>query len=71
MKTINRKYLTLYLQVEYFDVGTPLSNQYYINSAEGEIYGLEHDLRRFSPEVVMNLRPETDIPGLFLTGKGL
>ena len=57
------------LQVEYFEVGSPVTNRYYIGSARGEIYGLDHDTSRFSPEVVMSLRPETDIPGLYLTGK--
>ena len=57
-------------QVEYFNVGTPVSNQYYIGSAKGEIYGLDHSKERFgSPEVIMTLRPDTDIPGLLLTGE--
>jgi len=56
--------------VEYFTVGSPVSNKYYLGSAKGEIYGLDHSKERFaSPEIVMNLRPDTDIPGLAITGK--
>lgn len=54
---------------EYFDVGTPLSNQFYLNSLQGEVYGLDYDVGRFDLGVVSELRPETDIPGLFLTGQ--
>ncbi|KAK3740160.1 hypothetical protein QZH41_014090, partial [Actinostola sp. cb2023] len=54
---------------EFFDVGSPLSNQYYIASPRGEIYGLDHNKDRFSPETCVNLRPNTTIPGLYLTGQ--
>ena len=52
------------------DIGSPVSNKYYIAAPRGEIYGLDHNVDRFgSPEIVATLRPETDIPGLMLTGK--
>lgn len=56
---------------EFFDVGSPLSNQYYIASSKGEIYGLDHNKDRFSPETCVNLRPKTTIPGLYLTGQDI
>ncbi|XP_064648110.1 all-trans-retinol 13,14-reductase-like [Lineus longissimus] len=57
-------------KLDYFEVGSPLSNKYYIGSPKGEVYGLDHDKARFgSPEVAMTLRPDTDVPGLFLTGQ--
>ncbi len=56
---------------EYFDVGTPLSNQYYLGTPRGEVYGIDHDIARFTPEVIADLRPETDIPGLYLTGQDM
>ena len=56
-------------KVEYFDVGTPLSNQYYLSSFSGEVYGLDHNQKRFSMSTLAQLRPETAIPGLFLTGQ--
>ena len=57
-------------QVEYFEVGSPVTNKHYLNSPRGEMYGLDHTVKRFSsPEITMNLRPDTDIPGLLLTGR--
>lgn len=56
---------------EFFDAGSPLTNQYYIASPRGEIYGIDHNKDRFSPETCINLRPETGIPGLYLTGQDI
>ncbi|XP_066301934.1 all-trans-retinol 13,14-reductase-like [Branchiostoma lanceolatum] len=56
---------------EYMDVGTPLSNNYYLGATRGEIYGLDHHRDRFSQELVTNLRPDTAIPGLYLTGQDI
>ncbi|CAH1788912.1 unnamed protein product [Owenia fusiformis] len=58
-------------KVEYFDCGSPLSNNYYLGSTRGEIYGLDHNRSRFQPDVYMHLRPETEIPGLYLTGQDI
>ncbi len=70
MSLLEHVLFLLYYQVEYFDVGTPASNNHYLASPKGEIYGLDHTARRFgSPEIVSTLRPDTDIPGLLLTGK--
>ena len=56
--------------MEFFDVGSPLSNKYYIASPKGEIYGLDHNKDRFSPESSVALRPDcAEIPGLYLTGQ--
>ena len=54
---------------EYFDVGTPLSNQYYLGTPCGEVYGIDHTTARFSPDMIAALRPEIGIPGLYLTGQ--
>jgi all-trans-retinol 13,14-reductase len=59
-------------KVEYFEVGTPVTNNYYLNTPRGEIYGLEHNTTRFgNPEIAMNLRANTGIPGLMLTGQDI
>ena len=34
----------------------------------GELYGLKNDKSRFQPEFCMHLRPESGVPGLYLTG---
>ncbi|OWF41586.1 putative all-trans-retinol 13,14-reductase [Mizuhopecten yessoensis] len=56
---------------EFIEMGTPLSNAHYLGSPEGEMYGLEHSVERFSPPAAVHLRAETDIPGLFLTGQDI
>ncbi|CAC5387415.1 unnamed protein product [Mytilus coruscus] len=58
-------------KVVYTDVGSPVSNKYYLGFDKGEMYGLDHTLQRFSPEVSLELRAQTDIPGLFLTGQDI
>lgn len=55
----------------YFDVGTPLTNQYYLGSPKGEIYGIDHTVKRFSPLVAAELRPATPISDLYLTGQDI
>ena len=65
--------LTIYPDLEdrreYMEVGTPLSNQFYLASSKGEVYGLDHDTKRFDPYVAMELRPQTCVSGLYLTGQ--
>ena len=56
------------LQRDYMEVGTPVSNKYYLGAPSGEMYGLDQGLNRFSPEAIAALRPDTDVPGLYLTG---
>jgi len=52
------------------EVGTPLSNDFYLNSVHGEIYGLEASTERYSSlEAQLALHPETSVPGLYLTGQ--
>ena len=33
------------------------------------MYGLDHGKSRFQPEISMYLRPDSGVPGLYLTGK--
>jgi len=56
--------------VVYSDVATPLSNDFYLNSHRGEVYGLDHPTDRFeSLDAALALHPETDVPGLYMTGQ--
>ncbi len=57
--------------IDYVDIGTPVTNKYYIAQPHGEIYGLDHSLQRFSLGFDSQLRPETDVPGLYLTGQDI
>lgn len=56
------------LQIEYVDAGTPITNTHYIGAPKGEIYGAEHDTSRFTPELNANVRPQTPLKNLYLTG---
>ncbi|ESO08037.1 hypothetical protein HELRODRAFT_110282 [Helobdella robusta] len=57
-------------KVEYMDLGTSVTNNFYLGTVVGEVYALDHTIRRFNDqEVLMHLRPQTDIKGLFLTGQ--
>ena len=53
----------------YMEVGTPVTNTHYLACPEGEMYGLNQDVKRFTADVVSKLRCDTDIPGLYLTGQ--
>ncbi|CAG0887367.1 unnamed protein product [Darwinula stevensoni] len=50
-------------------IGSPLSHNYYLGNTVGDIYGLHHDMERFKLETQAILRPETGIPGLYLSGQ--
>ena len=53
------------------EIGTPMTNNHYLGHPHGEIYGLDHTMQRFNPNMVAKLRPKTDVPGLFLTGQDI
>uniref|UniRef100_A0A3Q3EMY2 All-trans-retinol 13,14-reductase n=1 Tax=Labrus bergylta TaxID=56723 RepID=A0A3Q3EMY2_9LABR len=56
-------------KIEYIDAGTPITNTYYIGAPKGEIYGADHGIGRFSPELSATLRPQTPLKNLYLTGQ--
>ncbi|XP_056309997.1 putative all-trans-retinol 13,14-reductase-like [Danio aesculapii] len=58
-------------RIEYVDAGTPITNQFYIGSPKGEVYGADHGISRFNVELNATLRPQTPIKNLFLTGQDL
>jgi len=55
--------------VDYVDVASPLTFNYYINSLQGEAYGLDNKPERFSLDDW--LRPNTHIKNLYLTGQDI
>jgi phytoene dehydrogenase-like protein len=53
-------------KVDFYELSTSLSTDYFCRYKNGEIYGLEHTPQRFEQDW---LKPKTDIPGLYLTGQ--
>lgn len=51
------------------DAGTPVTNTHYIGAPKGEIYGADHGVARFSPELNATVRPQTPLKNLYLTGQ--
>jgi phytoene dehydrogenase-like protein len=55
-------------RIDYCELSTSLSTDYFCRYHHGEIYGLDHDPQRFEQDW---LKPRTDIPGLYLTGQDI
>ena len=53
-------------RIDYIDFGTALTNDYYLGTHRGAVYGLAHTPERFRQHW---LRPKTPIKNLFLTGQ--
>jgi len=57
-------------KLDYIKIGSPLSSAHYLGKDHGESYGIQFDLTRFL-EGYKQLRPETPIDGLWLTGQDI
>jgi len=55
-------------RVDYWEVSTPLSMQWFCGWERGELYGLDHNPQRMRQRW---LRPKTRVPGLWLTGQDI
>jgi len=55
-------------RIDYWEVSTPLSMQWFCGWQRGELYGLDHDPARMRARW---LRPRTKVPGLWLTGQDI
>lgn len=53
-------------KIDYYEVSTPLSTEWFAGYDRGELYGLDHTPERFRADA---LGPRTRIPGLWLTGQ--
>ena len=66
LEVLFRQFPHLRDKVAFYDLGTPLSTNYYFGETQGESYGLACTCERYKEEW---LRPTTAIPGLILTGQ--
>jgi len=55
-------------KVDYYEVSTPLSTNWFAGYQNGELYGLSHTPKRMQQKWS---RPKTTIPGLWLTGQDI
>ncbi len=66
LEELYRKLPHLRGKVDYYELSTPLSTDFFCRYSHGEIYGLNHNPERFEQNW---LKPKTSIPGLYLTGQ--
>jgi all-trans-retinol 13,14-reductase len=55
-------------RVDYYELSTPLSTQWFSAHRHGELYGLDHTPERMQQDW---LTPQTRIEGLWLTGQDI
>ncbi len=51
--------------VKFADLGTPLTNQHYVEATGGNLYGTEKKLRQLGPWA---FQPKSSLPGLYMVG---
>ena len=68
LKKLYEKMPHLRGKVDYYELSTPLSTDYFCRYSSGEIYGLDHTPQRFEQDW---LKPKTRLPGLYLTGQDI
>jgi len=68
LKELYKKLPQLEGKIDYYELSTPLSTDFFCSYKKGEIYGLQHDPDRFEQDW---LRPKTKIKGLYLTGQDI
>ncbi|KFQ07472.1 Putative all-trans-retinol 13,14-reductase, partial [Haliaeetus albicilla] len=71
MQVVFKLYPRIEDRIEYISGGTPLTNQHYIASPKGEIYGIDHSIARLQAEAIATVRAQTAVPNLYLTGQDL
>lgn len=59
---------TLRGKVDYYELSTPLSTQHFVNYKYGELYGIDHDTKRFEQTF---LEAKTPVKNFYLTGQDI
>ncbi|NXK00597.1 RETST reductase, partial [Corythaixoides concolor] len=71
MQAVFKLYPRIQDRIEFISGGTPLTNQHYIASPRGEMYGADQGMGRLRAEAIASVRAQTAIPNLYLTGQDL
>jgi phytoene dehydrogenase-like protein len=66
MEIFCKEFPALKDKIEFIDVGTAVTNDYYLGTFRGAVYGLGHTPTRFSSDFTS---PKTKIKNLYLTGQ--
>ena len=66
METLYQKLPQVRDRVDYYEISTPLSTNWFGGYQQGELYGLAHTQQRLKQDW---LSPKSRIPGLWLTGQ--
>ena len=66
METLYQKLPQVRDRVDYYEISTPLSTNWFGGYQQGELYGLAHTQQRLKQHW---LGPKSRIPGLWLTGQ--
>jgi all-trans-retinol 13,14-reductase len=64
-EVLERRCPSLAGAIVHSELSTPLTTRHFAGHPQGEIYGLAHTPARFAAR---SLRPQTAVPGLYLTG---
>lgn len=65
MVTLEKEFPGIKNHVVQMDLGTPLTNEYYVNTTKGNIYGTEKNLMQIGP---FSFKTQTPFENLYLTG---
>jgi len=68
LKVLYKKLPQVEQHIDYCELATPLSTQFFCEYSKGEIYGLDHTPKRFEQRW---LKPQTAIKGFYLTGQDI
>jgi len=68
MVSIKKEFPGIEDHIVHIDLGTPLTNEFYLNSTRGNIYGTEKTLKQIGP---FAFRPKSPFKNLYLTGASI
>ena len=66
MRGLEKRIPGLSKHIVYYSLGTPLTNEHYLNATRGNIYGIEKSPKQVGP---LGFRPNTEFEGLYLCGQ--